>query len=173
MRSCWPAPDTSLELRSLVEFQDFIIGIPGHPRGLGENHLLGVQRSLEASTDVHSIGLNIASDCRLSSERERTAGDVPFDRAFDRDVPNAHLRTIGTTTLRVRTWGYTGRDSNVAGTSLVSHKQKFGCRELSKTTSSCCDLAVEPNASAGGFERWAALGAVVLVGRQRLPAVRA
>ncbi len=56
-----------------MEFQDFIIDIPGHPRRLGENNLLGVQRSLEASTDVHSIGLNIASDCRLSSERERTA----------------------------------------------------------------------------------------------------
>ena len=69
-----------------MEFQDFIIDIPGHPRSLGENHLLGVQRSLEVSTDVHSAGLNIARDCRLSSERERSAGDVPFDRAFDRNV---------------------------------------------------------------------------------------
>jgi hypothetical protein len=34
--------------------------------------------------------------------------------------------------------------------SAFSHKQKFGCRELSKTTSSCRDLAVEANASAVG-----------------------
>ncbi len=31
----------------------------------------------------------------------------------------------------------------------LSHKRKFGCRELSKTTSSCRDPAIEPNASAG------------------------
>ncbi len=72
-----------------MELQDFIIDIPGHPRGLGENNLLSMQRSLEASTDVHSLGVNIARDDRLSSERERTAGDVPFDRAFDRDVADA------------------------------------------------------------------------------------
>ncbi len=34
--------------------------------------------------------------------------------------------------------------------SAYSHKRKFGCRELSKTTSSCRDLAVEANASAVG-----------------------
>jgi hypothetical protein len=33
-------------------------------------------------------------------------------------------------------------------TSESSQEQKFGCRELSKTTSSCRDLAVETNASA-------------------------
>ncbi len=34
--------------------------------------------------------------------------------------------------------------------SVHSQEQKFGCRELSKTTSSCRDLAVEANASAVG-----------------------
>ncbi len=33
--------------------------------------------------------------------------------------------------------------------SVPSQEQKFGCRELSKTTSSCRDLGVEANASAG------------------------
>ena len=34
--------------------------------------------------------------------------------------------------------------------SACSQEQKFGCPELSKTTSSCRDLAVEANASAVG-----------------------
>ncbi len=72
-----------------MEFQDSIIDIPAHPRGLGENDLLGVQRSLEASTDVHSVGLNIARDDRLSPKRESAAADVPLDRAFHRDVSDA------------------------------------------------------------------------------------
>ncbi len=38
----------------------------------------------------------------------------------------------------------------MAGESVVSHKQKFGCRELSKTTLSYRDFAVEANASAVG-----------------------
>jgi hypothetical protein len=32
----------------------------------------------------------------------------------------------------------------------IGQEQKFGCRELSKTTSACRDLAAEANASAGG-----------------------
>ncbi len=50
----------------------------------------------------------------------------------------------------VRSWGYTGRKSDMARTSLPSQEQKSGCRELSKTTSSCRDLAVEANTSAVG-----------------------
>ena len=34
--------------------------------------------------------------------------------------------------------------------SAFSQKEKFGCRELSKTTSSCRDPSIEANASAGG-----------------------
>ncbi len=33
---------------------------------------------------------------------------------------------------------------------LLAKEQKFGCRELSNTTSSCRDPATEANASAGG-----------------------
>ena len=39
---------------------------------------------------------------------------------------------------------------DMAGTFLIRQEQKFGCRELSKTTSSCRDPATESNASAGG-----------------------
>ncbi len=38
----------------------------------------------------------------------------------------------------------------LGGSRPLHHKQKFGCRELSKTTSSCRDLAVEANTSAVG-----------------------
>ncbi len=83
------AAETSLKFCSLLKFQRLVIDFPGHLRSLGENNLLGVERSLEASTDVHSLGVNIARDCRLSSKRERTAGDVPLDRTFYRDVSDA------------------------------------------------------------------------------------
>ena len=36
---------------------------------------------------------------------------------------------------------------DMAGTFLIRQEQKFGCRELSKTTSSCRDPATEANAS--------------------------
>ncbi len=71
------APDTSLELRSLVEFQDSIIDIPGHPCVLGENNFFGIQISFESPTDMHGVGLNIAGDDRLSPKRERAASTEP------------------------------------------------------------------------------------------------
>ena len=45
--------------------------------------------------------------------------------------------------------GLSRRTGDVAGESVVSQEQKSGCRELSKTTSSCRDPATEANASAG------------------------
>ena len=66
-----------------------------------------------------------------------------------------------------------GREPAHSGTSVLCQEETFGCRRLSKTTSSCRDPAVEANASARGLEKWAVIGVVVLGGRRQLPAVRA
>ncbi len=50
----------------------------------------------------------------------------------------------------VRSWGHSRRVEWAALTVSYSQKEKFSCRELSKTTSSCRDPSIEANASAGG-----------------------
>ncbi len=50
---------------------------------------------------------------------------------------SGHLRTNGTAILRVRSLGYTGRELDVAGTSLLSQKQTLihGQNDLSVANS--------------------------------------
>ena len=63
--------------------------VSGHPSGLGEDYLLGVQGSVESPTDVDRVCSNIAGDGWLSPKREGAAGDIPVDVALDRNVSNA------------------------------------------------------------------------------------